>query len=162
MGVPTACEEAGIPDVSYNGSTVNACPNTFIVSSRINWQPYFEYMIDCVRADKAIDVDWVGGLDNNTVVLTEVNTKAAAAETQEVLEGVKAALVAGSIKVFDTSKFTIEGKELTSYLADVDTDENYTPDTEVISEGQFLESKYRSAPYFDLTIDGITTLNAMF
>ncbi len=36
MGAPTACEDAGIPDVSYNGSTAEACPNTFIVSSRIN------------------------------------------------------------------------------------------------------------------------------
>ena len=49
MGAPTACENAGIPDVSYNGSTVKACPNTFIVSSRINWAPYFEHIIDCVQ-----------------------------------------------------------------------------------------------------------------
>ena len=45
MGAPTACEEAGVPNVSYNGSTVDACPNTFIVSSAINWAPYFEYII---------------------------------------------------------------------------------------------------------------------
>ena len=43
MGAPTACETAGVPNVSYNGSTVSACPNTFIVSSRVNWAPYYEY-----------------------------------------------------------------------------------------------------------------------
>ncbi|MBO5409935.1 MAG: BMP family ABC transporter substrate-binding protein, partial [Clostridia bacterium] len=48
MGAPTACETAGVPNVSYNGSTVAACPNTFIVSSRINWEPYFKYMIESV------------------------------------------------------------------------------------------------------------------
>ena len=41
MGAPTACETAGVPNVSYNGSTVAACPNTFIVSSRIDWTPFF-------------------------------------------------------------------------------------------------------------------------
>ncbi|MBQ9409680.1 MAG: BMP family ABC transporter substrate-binding protein, partial [Clostridia bacterium] len=45
-GAPTACENAGIPNVSYNGSTVESCPNTFIVASRINWAPYFEYIVN--------------------------------------------------------------------------------------------------------------------
>lgn len=52
MGAPTACENAGVPDVSYNGSTVSACPNTFIVSSRINWAPYYEYAIKAVMDGK--------------------------------------------------------------------------------------------------------------
>ena len=39
MGAPTACETANVPNISYNGSTASACPNTFIVSSRINWAP---------------------------------------------------------------------------------------------------------------------------
>ena len=48
MGAPTACETAGVPNVSYNGSTVAACPNTFIISSKIDWEPYFEYIVNCV------------------------------------------------------------------------------------------------------------------
>ena len=55
MGAPTACETAGVPDVSYNGSTESACPNTFLVSSRINWEPYFEYAMGCVASGEAID-----------------------------------------------------------------------------------------------------------
>ena len=162
MGAPTACETAGVPDVSYNGSLKDACPNTFIVSSRINWQPYFEYLIDCVRKGEPIATDWTGNFTTGSVVLTEVNENVAAPETQTVMDGVKAALENGSVKVFDTSKFTVDGNALTEYMADVDTDDAYTPDTNVVSDGYFHESEYRSAPYFDLTIDGITTLNAMY
>ena len=162
MGAPTACENAGVPDVSYNGSTVEACPNTFIVSSRINWEPYFEYIIDAAQNGTAIDTDWTGTLDTESVVLTEVNEKAAAAGTQEKIDEVAAALKDGSLQVFDCSTFTVEGKAVTSYKADVDTDADYTPDTEVIEDGAFQESKFRSAPYFDLRIDGIKLLDESF
>lgn len=83
MGAPTACEAAGVPDVSYNGSTVSACPNTFIVSSRIDWAPYFEHAIECVKEGKDIEYDWTGTLSTGSVVLTDVNEKAAAKGTKE-------------------------------------------------------------------------------
>ena len=177
MGAPTACETAGIPNVSYNGSTVSQCPNTFIVSSRINWEPYFEYMIKCVQDGKAIDTDWTGDLGTGSVVLTDVNGQAAAANTQAEMDKVKAQFDAGTLKVFDTSTFTVtvdaanklnanakvdEKGHLISYMADVDTDANYTADTEVVKDGYFHESEFRSAPYFDVQIDGITLLNAKF
>ena len=162
MGAPTACENANVPNVSYNGSTVQACPNTFIVSSRIDWTPYFEYIINCVKDGKEIDDDWVGTISTGSVVLTDVNEKAAAAGTKEAIEEVKKQFEAGTLHVFNTDTFTVGGEKLTSYMADVDTDANYTPDTEVISDGYFHESEYRSAPYFDLRIDGITTLNEKF
>ncbi|MBQ2826400.1 MAG: BMP family ABC transporter substrate-binding protein [Clostridia bacterium] len=159
MGAPTACETAGVPNVSYNGSTLSACPNTFIVSSRINWVPYFEYIIDCVLNDKEIAADWTGTIETGSVVLTDVNTKAAAAGTVEKLAEVKAALLDGSLNVFDTANFTIGGETITSYMADVDTDANYEKDTEAVEDGVFYESKHRSAPYFDARIDGITLLD---
>ena len=159
MGAPTACETAGVPNVSYNGSTLDACPNTFIVSSRIDWTPYFKHIIECAMNDTAIEADWTGTIDTGSVVLTDVNAQAAAAGTAEKIAEVKAGLLDGSIKVFDINAFTVEGKTLSSYEADVDTDADYTPDTEAISDGAFHESEYRSAPYFDLTIDGITLLN---
>lgn len=162
MGAPTACETAGIPNVSYNGSTQTACPNTFIVSSRIDWTPYFKYMIESVKNGTAIDADWCKGISEGSVVLTDVNEKAAAADTQAKIDEVKAKLADGSIHVFDTATFTVDGKALDSYQADVDTDAEYTPDTEVISGGYFHESEYRSAPYFDLRIDGINLLNEKF
>lgn len=162
MGAPTACENAGIPNVSYNGSTVDACPNTFIVSSRINWAPYYEYVVKAVQDGEAIDADFVGTLATDSVLLTDVNEQAAAKGTAQKLEEVKAQLEDGTLHVFDTSTFTVDKKELTSYKADVDTDANFEGDTEVIADGYFHESEYRSAPYFDLKIDGITLLDTAF
>ena len=158
MGAPTACESAGVPNVSYNGSTVKACPNTFIVSSKINWAPYFEYAIKCVQEGKAIDTDWTGTVATGSVELTEVNEKAAAKGTQEAIDAAKADLESGKIKVFDTANFTVKGETLKSYMADVDSDAEFKGDTEVIKDGVFEESKYRSAPYFDLDIDGISVI----
>lgn len=162
MGAPTACENAGIPDVSYNGSTVDACPNTFIVSSRINWAPYFEYMIGQVQKGEAIDADWTGTIATGSVELTAVNEKAAAKDTQAKIDEVKADIEAGKVHVFDTATFTVEGKALDTYMADVDTDAEFKGDTEVIKDGYFAESEFRSAPYFDVNIDGITLLNTAF
>ena len=162
MGAPTACENAKVPNISYNGSTVSACPNTFIVSSKINWEPYFKYIINCAKNGTAIDADWCKGIEEGSVELTDINTKAAAAGTQEAIDAAKAKFKDGSLKVFDTSKFTVEGKALETYKADVDTDEKYTPDTEAVKDGYFHESEFRSAPYFDVRIDGIKLLNEKF
>lgn len=159
MGAPTACETAKVPNVSYNGSTLAACPNTFIVSSRIDWTPYFKYMIGCVKDGKAIDTDWTGTIATGSVVLTDVNEKAAAAGTADKIKEAKAKLEDGSLNVFDTANFTVKGEKLASYMADVNTDANFEKDTEVVKDGIFEESKYRSAPYFDVEIDGITLLD---
>ena len=163
MGAPTACEEAGVPNVSYNGSTESACPNTFIVSSRINWEPYFEYMINCVATGEAIATDWTGTLATGSVELTDLGS-AAAEGTQEAIDEAKAQLEDGTLHVFDTSTFTVDGKALDSYMADVDTDENNEGDHEVIVDGYFDESgaDFRSAPYFNVEIDGISLLNESF
>ena len=162
MGAPTACETAGIPNVSYNGSTITACPNTFIVSSRIDWAPYYEFVINAVANGETVPADWTGTLATGSVVLTEVNEAAAAAGTADKIAEVKAALEAGTIHVFDTTAFTVGGETLTSYMADVNTDPNYEADTEVIIDGYFHESEMRSAPYFDLRIDGITLLDEAY
>ncbi len=162
MGAPTACEKAGVPNVSYNGSTVDACPNTFIVSSRIDWAPYYKYAIQAAMNGEAIDTDWTGNLETGSVVLTEVNEKAAAEGTQEKIDEVKAQLEAGEIQVFDASAITVKNKPFESYKADVDTDPDYTPDTEAVVDGYFHESEFRSAPYFDVQIDGIKLLDTSF
>ncbi len=162
LGAPTACENAGIPNVSYNGSTKEAAPSTYIISSRINWAPYYEYAIQCVIDGKAIDADWTGTLATGSVVLTELNTDVAAAGTAEAIAEATTKLENGDIHVFDTTTFTVGGAALESYMADVDTDPDYTPDTEVVHDGYFAESEFRSAPYFDLEIDGITRLDVNF
>ncbi|MBP6239295.1 MAG: BMP family ABC transporter substrate-binding protein [Oscillospiraceae bacterium] len=162
LGAPTACENAGVPNVSYNGSTQAACPNTYIISSRINWAPYYEYAIKAVMDGTAIDVDWTGTLATNSVVLTDLNTNVAAAGTAEAIAAATEKLEKGEIHVFDCSTFTVKGETLTSYQADVNADSDNTPDTEVVHDGYFAESEKRSAPYFDLEIDGINRLDVNY
>lgn len=163
LGAPTACELAGVPNVSYNGSTYSAGETTFIISSAINWAPYFQYIIETVVKGEAIAPDWCGTIATNSVVLSGVNQDVAAEGTIERINEAIKALEAGTLHVFDTANFTVDGKTLTEYLADVDGD--YTGETNVIHDGYFDESNavdFRSAPYFDIIIDGVTNLNTNF
>lgn len=163
LGAPTACELAGVPNVSYNGSTYSAGETTFIISSAINWAPYFQYIIETVVKGEAIAPDWCGTIATNSVVLSGVNQDVAAEGTIEKINEAIKALEAGTLHVFDTANFTVDGKTLAEYLADVDGD--YTGETNVIHDGYFDESNavdFRSAPYFDIIIDGVTNLNTNF
>ena len=162
MGAPTACETAGVPDVSYNGSTEAACPNTYLISSRIDWAPYYEYAITKAMNGETIDADWTGTLATGSVVLTDLNENVAAEGTAEAIADATAKLESGELHVFDCSTFTVDGQPVTSYMADVDTDPDYTPDTEVVQDGYLSESTARSAPYFQLMIDGIDLLDTNF
>ena len=162
MGAPGACEYAGVPNVAYNGSTYAACPESFLVSSAINWAPYYNYIIGQYCKGEEIADDWCGGIADGSVVLSGINQDVAAAGTVEKINKAVTDFVAGEYEIFDTDNFTVGGEKLESYMADVDTDAAYTADTEVIADGYFHESEYRSAPYFDLRIDGITLLNEKF
>lgn len=163
LGAPTACELKGVPNVSYNGSTYSAGESTFIVSSAIDWAPYFQYIIEQVVKGEAIDTDWTGTIATGSVVLSGLNQDVIAEGTADAINAAIADFKAGKLHVFDTSKFTVEGKNLTEYLADVDGD--FKGETNVIHDGYFDESNakdFRSAPYFDIIIDGVTNLNTNF
>lgn len=163
LGAPTACELAGVPNVSYNGSTYSAGETTFLVSSAINWAPYYKYVVEQVAQNKAFDTDWCGDISTNSVVMTGLNLDVVAEGTEAKVKEAIAAFRAGTLHVFDTSKFTVEGKQLTEYLADVDGD--FKGETNVIHDGYFDESNakdFRSAPYFDIIIDGVTNLNVNY
>ena len=162
FGAPTACENAKVPNVSYNGSTKDAGPNTYIISSRIDWAPYYEMAIKAVMDGTEIPADYTGNLSTGSVVLTDLNTAVAAEGTQAAIDAAKAKLESGELHVFDTAAFTVDGKTLTSYMADVNTDANNEGDTEAVADGYFHESEYRSAPYFNVQIDGITLLDKNF
>lgn len=178
LGAPTACELAGVPNVSYNGSTYSAGENTFIVSSAINWAPYFQLIIESTIEGKEIPANWVGTIATNSVVISGINQdvvdgESTIAELNKVVDQFKA----GTLHVYDTSKFTVTVDEkngvnanatvdadghLTKYMADIDGD--FAGDTNVVHDGYFDESgaDYRSAPYFDVIIDGVTNLNTNF
>ena len=175
MGAPTACENRGVPNVSYNGSTVSAAPNTYLISSRINWAPYMELAIQNTANGVSTPADWTGTLSTKSVLLTDLNANEGVvpAGTAEAIEKAMAAIEAGTLHVYDVSTFTVDPEQnpgaavdadghLTSYMADVNTDANYEKDTEVVFDGYFHESHFRSAPYFDLVIDGITLLDRAY
>lgn len=169
MGAPNACDAKGVPNITYNGATNK---DTYVISSRINWQPYFEHCIDAVKEGKAIETNYTGSLKDGSVEIGKIGP-AAAEGTEAKIAEVKAALEAGTTKVFDTSTFTLntanaaleEGKKL-----DLDADghiKSYSVNgTNVIktegSKSYFAESEIQSAPYFDLNIDGITYLNVEY
>lgn len=157
-GAPKACEEKGVPNVAYNINTASIAPTTALVSSRINWAPYYKFAIDAVINGTEIPADWTGTVATGSVELMEINEAVAAEGTAAKIDEVKAALADGSLKVFDTANFAVNGKTLDTYLADVDDDGTYTGETEAIADGYFHESEYRAAPYFDIDIDGITIL----
>lgn len=154
MGAPSACEQAGVPNVSYNGSTFVACPDTFVVSSRIDWTPYFKYIITQTAQKLAIDDDWTGTLKTGSVVLTNLGGKAAAAGTVDKIVEVRKQLAEGTLQVFDITKFKVDGQTIS---ADYEVEGH-----KVVENGIFKESSFRSAPYFDLKIDGITLLNVEY
>ena len=156
-GAPKACEENNVPNVAYNISTISMGPNTALISSKIDWAPYFELILNAVLAGEEIPTDYCMSLSDGGVVLTELNEAVAAEGTQEAIDAAMEKLLAGELHVFDTANFTVNGENLSSYMADVDSDASFTPDTEVIADGYFHESEHRSAPYFDIDIDGITT-----
>ena len=159
-GAPEACERKKVPNVAYNGSTASQCPETYVISSKIDWAPYYELMIKAkMEGTKVSEKDFTGTLATESVKLEPIGA-CAAKGTAAKLESVKAQLIAGTLHVFDTNSFTVGGQKLTSYLADVDDDGTYVGETEAISDGYFHESEYRSAPYFDLRIDGITEQNS--
>lgn len=154
-GAPKACEEKNVPNVAYNISTISIAPNTALISSKINWEPYMTMIIKETMAGNKVDNDICYTIKDGAVELTELNSKVAAPGTQEKIDAAMAKLKDGTLKVFDTNTFTVKGEKLTNYLADVDGD--YKPDTEAIKDGYFAESTMRSAPYFDIMyIDGIS------
>ena len=156
-GAPKACEEKKVPNVAYNISTISMGPNTALISSKIDWTPYFKLIVNAVAKDEKIPTDFCGTMKDGSVALTELNTKVAAAGTQAKIDEIKGKLLNGEIKVFDTNTFTVDGKKLDTYIADVVDAGDFQPETEVVENGMFAESSKRSAPYFDIKyIDGIS------
>ena len=159
----TTAQSKGVFHTGYNNDMISVAPEASLIGTRINWAPYFEYAIEAVANGESFDQDWCHGMDMNAVVMTDLNEAIAAPGTAEKLEEVEAKLRSGELQVFDTSTFTVNnGETLTNAFA-LDTDGDFTADSEeAVFDGAFHESYFQSAPYFAISIDGIEWLNSAF
>ena len=158
QGAPNVCESKGVPNVFCNGENTHLT-KSYLISQKINYEPFFKIFIEYTQKGNGANIgyDWTGTLNDNSVIVYPASSIAAEG-TQNAVNQAIDDLKLGKTRVFDTSKFTVNGQKLTSYKADVDTDENFKKDREVIEDGYFHESEYRSAPYFDIIIDGIESI----
>lgn len=156
-GAPRACEERKVPNVAYNVNTTDLGPTTAIISSKINWAPYMEMIIEAAATGEKVDTDWCGTIATGSVELTELNKDVAAEGTQEAIDKAIEEFKAGTLKVFDCSKFTVNGETLETY-----TEAYGLEGQECIATENgitfFNESSIISAPYFGLIIDGVTAV----
>ena len=153
QGAPNVCESKGVPNVYYNGENTQLT-KSYLISQKINYKPFFKIFVENTQKGTKMEYDYTGSLNDDSVIVYKASSIAASG-TQAAVDKAIEDLKSNKTKVFDTSKFTVDGTKLTSYKADVDTDENFEKDTEAISDGYFHESELRSAPYFDIIIDGI-------
>lgn len=162
-GAPTAVQEAFkkgtvVYSVGYNVSMLDACPDAALTSASNTWQVYYQYAFSEAINGGNIATNWAAGYGRAAVNTTELG-KACAPGTEEKVAEVVAKLKSGEVKVFDTTKFTVGGKNVTWAYA-TDSDGDWANDSNnVISDGQYYESYVQSAPSFSLRIDGITELN---
>lgn len=154
-GAPTASEAAGVPIVGYNVSMIATAPKTALTSASINWGPYYTYAVKAIIDGKPIDTDWCQGYKDGSDAITELNKDAIAPGTEEKVKEVEIAIKDGSLHVFDTSKFTVNGSSLDEL---VKSDDAYKKYADYIADGYYHESEKISAPSFDIRIDGITEL----
>ena len=150
QGAPNVCESKGVPNVYYNGENTQLT-KSYLISQKINYKPFFKIFVENTQKGTKMEYDYTGSLNDDSVIVYKASSIAASG-TQAAVDKAIEDLKSNKTKVFDTSKFTVNGTKLTSYKADVDTD------YEAISGGYFHESELRSAPYFDIIIDGIDSV----
>ena len=160
-GAPAAVEaaqKAGTVaySVGYNVDMLSVAPNAALTSATNNWGVYYTYAFGQVVKGEKIATDWAEGYETGAVAITTLGPKCAEG-TQEVVDATIEAIKAGTLHVFDTSTWTVNGEHLDELVVDLDGDfKTDSPlDKNAIWDGYFHESELRSAPSFSVRIDGI-------
>lgn len=166
-GAPAAVEKKQsdgmiVYSVGYNIDMIETAPHAALTSAGNNWEVYYTYAFQAAMNGEEIATDWAEGYSEDAVHITPLNDACVAEGTAEYIEGVISALKDGSLKVFDTATFTVNGETISSYEVDLSFMDWSTmtaiyegEKVECIVDGAFAESTFRSAPYFDIRIDGI-------
>ena len=173
-GAPSAVQaavDAGTVaySVGYNIDMLSVAPTAALTSAQNNWSVLYQHMLEKLIAGEEVPADFACGYADGAVMISTLG-ESCAEGTQEAVDAAWAGIKDGSLKVFDTSKFTCQPSTDGSYEVDadghvtsafgLDTNGDWVNDAgEAIEDGAFVESVLRSAPYFALRIDGITELN---
>ena len=173
-GAPSAVQEAlekgtVAYSVGYNIDMLSVAPDAALTSAQNNWSVLYKHMLEEFMAGEELPTDFACGYADGAVMISALGGSCAEG-TQEAVDAAWAGIKDGSLKVFDTSKFTCQPAADGSYQVDadghvtsafgLDTNGDWVNDAgEAIEDGAFMESVLRSAPYFALRIDGITELN---
>jgi len=148
-----AAEEAGVWSVGYNTDMAEVAPGAAIISPRINWAIYYTLAIQSLLDGTPLPLDWGGGIEENAVVLSPLNTAIAAPGTQEAIDKAKADLIAGML-VFSGALVDNDGNP--AQITDFDGNVIYTFTDE---NSAFFESRKTSAPSFNAIIQGISIIS---
>lgn len=150
--------------VGYNIDMLPTAPTAALTSPTNEWAVFYTELFTKMMNGETIEADWAKGFDADAVAVTELGSSCAAGTAEKVAE-VEKALHDGTIKVFDTATFTVDGQTVTSAPCDMTFMDwatmtaIYEGETvDAIVDGAFNESTFRSAPYFALRIDGITEI----
>lgn len=152
-GAPSACEAAGVPCVGYNVDMTTVAPSVALTSAANNWGAYYTLAVKNYLEGVENPVDWAEGYAEGAVYITALNDAVVAEGTADKVAEVEAALANGTLHVFDTSTFTVNGSSLEDLIAEGG---DYAAYEAATSDGYYHESEIQSAPSFDLRIDGIT------
>ncbi len=151
--VQAAYEKGNVAySIGYNVDMLSVAPDAALTSATNNWEVYYKYAFGTMLKGEKIKTDWAEGFSSGAVAITDLGKSCAEGTAEKVAE-VEKQLHDGTLHVFDTSKFTVNGEHLDSY------DKSYGFEgNELIKDGYFHESELRSAPAFDIRIDGIKEL----
>ena len=154
-GAPSTCEDKKVPCVGYNVDMTTVAPDAALTSPTNNWGVYYTHAVQCVLDGTPIETDWCQGFSEGAVDITPINEAVAAEGTDAKVTEVENAIKDGSIHVFDTSAFTVNGSSLEDLIAEGG---DYAKYADYVSDGYYHESELASAPSFDIIIDGITSV----
>ena len=151
-GAPSACQAHGVPCVGYNVDMTAVAPDTALTSAAMNWGAFYTLSAKAVMNGQGFDVEWSKGYEEGAVYITKINSKVATSDAQAKTEAAEKAIKAGTLKVFNTKSFTVNGKSIEDLIK---AGGDFAKYSNYVKDGAFNEQNGFAAPAFDLRIDGI-------
>ena len=151
-GAPSACQAHGVPCVGYNVDMTAVAPDSALTSAAMNWGAFYTLSAKAVMNGQGFDVEWSKGYEEGAVYITKINSKVATSDAQAKAEAAEKAIKAGTLKVFNTKSFTVNGKSIEDLIK---AGGDFAKYSNYVKDGAFNEQNGFAAPAFDLRIDGI-------